>query len=123
MDSPNGEGDASKAPKNRQRGTRKAKEKHSEAKIEKEAKAHKRETKKRADELLAFFHLEEKRDEPIDRLSGGMKRRLVVARALINRPELLVLNSAVDEHFGAGLARSDFTDWNWRLIESAVLRD
>lgn len=45
MDSPNGEVEA---PKNRQRGARKAKEKHSEAKIEKEAKAHKRETKKRA---------------------------------------------------------------------------
>lgn len=46
----------------------------------------------RADELLAFVQLTEKRDVPIEKLSGGMKRRLILARALVNRPELLVLD-------------------------------
>ncbi len=46
----------------------------------------------RAEELLAFVALEDKRDWRIDRLSGGMKRRLLVARGLMNEPELLVLD-------------------------------
>lgn len=46
MDSPYGEVEAFKAPKNRKRGARKARQEHSEAKIEREARAHKRETKK-----------------------------------------------------------------------------
>lgn len=50
------------------------------------------EAKKRADELLSFFHLLDKKNEKLDHLSGGMKRRLLVARALINRPEVLVLD-------------------------------
>jgi lipooligosaccharide transport system ATP-binding protein len=44
---------------------------------------------KRAEELLEFVQLGEKRDAKIDRLSGGMKRRLILARALINRPRIL----------------------------------
>lgn len=46
----------------------------------------------RIPELLAFAGLEGKRNERIQTLSGGMKRRLTLARALVNRPELLVLD-------------------------------
>ena len=47
---------------------------------------------KRADEQLKFFQLEEKKNAPIDALSGGMKRRLIFARALINQPQILLLD-------------------------------
>ena len=50
------------------------------------------EATRRADTLLEFLQLAEKRDSGIMELSGGMKRRLVVARALVNDPELLVLD-------------------------------
>jgi lipooligosaccharide transport system ATP-binding protein len=52
----------------------------------------KEEALKRAEEQLKFFQLEEKRDVPIMALSTGMKRRLIFARALINKPQILLLD-------------------------------
>jgi lipooligosaccharide transport system ATP-binding protein len=47
---------------------------------------------RRADELLEFVHLTEKSDAAVDELSGGMKRRLILARALINQPRILIMD-------------------------------
>jgi len=46
----------------------------------------------KAEELLAFVQLAEKRDVLVEKLSGGMKRRLILARALVNNPDLLILD-------------------------------
>jgi ABC-2 type transport system ATP-binding protein len=48
--------------------------------------------RRRADELLQVFRLEDKADGRAYELSGGMQRRLVLARALIHHPRLLILD-------------------------------
>ena len=46
----------------------------------------------RAAELLDFVQLTERRDDQVDPLSGGMKRRLIIARGLINEPDMVILD-------------------------------
>ncbi|HJX04458.1 MAG TPA: ABC transporter ATP-binding protein [Thermoplasmata archaeon] len=48
--------------------------------------------KERTEKLLDFFQLQAKKDVAIDKLSGGMKKRLILARALINEPKILILD-------------------------------
>ncbi len=50
------------------------------------------EVARRADELLAFVQLSDRVDARVEELSGGLRRRLTVARSLINDPELLMLD-------------------------------
>ncbi len=50
------------------------------------------ESRRRAKELLDFVQLTERSGDQVEPLSGGMKRRLVIARALINEPEMLLLD-------------------------------
>ena len=51
-----------------------------------------KELRVRADELLEFVQLSERANDPVEPLSGGMKRRLTIARSLVNDPDVLLLD-------------------------------
>jgi len=51
-----------------------------------------RQLRERAEELLDFVQLTERADDRVEPLSGGMKRRLTIARSLVNDPDVLLLD-------------------------------
>jgi len=74
--------------------------------------------KHKVEELIGFVKLEDKRDVKVDALSGGMKRRLTIARGLVNEPEILMLDEPT-----TGLdpqARHVLWDRLFRLKEQGV---
>ncbi len=74
--------------------------------------------RRRIDELLEFAQLTERRDSRVEPLSGGMKRRLTIARGLINQPRLMILDEPT-----TGLdpqARHVLWDRLWRLKQQGV---
>ncbi|GAB3280979.1 ATP-binding cassette domain-containing protein [Sinomonas notoginsengisoli] len=74
--------------------------------------------RQRADELLSFAQLEDKANAKVDSLSGGMKRRLTIARSLVNEPKILLLDEPT-----TGLdpqARHVLWDRLFRLKEEGV---
>ncbi|CAB4749083.1 unannotated protein [freshwater metagenome] len=74
--------------------------------------------KGKIEELLSFAQLEEKRNAKVESLSGGMKRRLTIARALVSEPEILMLDEPT-----TGLdpqARHILWDRLFRLKEQGV---
>ena len=74
--------------------------------------------KAKIEELIEFAQLEEKRNSKTEELSGGMKRRLTIARALVNDPEILMLDEPT-----TGLdpqARHVLWDRLFRLKEQGV---